>query len=398
MCHGQAVKLGVSTVLPVQNSLIHFYACFGLMDVAQQVFGEMPARDLVTWNTIIDGFAKTGEMESAHKLFDAMLERNVISWNVMITGYLNFQNPGNALKLFREMVLKSFNGNDTTMVQVITACGRSHRLKEGRSVHGFLVKSFSSSSLIIDTAMIDMYGKCGKIDTAQLIFNRMPRKNLVSWNALILGHCIHGNPAEGLNLYAEMTGKISRNSRLDADIEVNFIDADIEVNFILPDELTFIGVLCACARLGLLEEGKNHFYEMTNVFSIKPNFAHYWCLSNLMASVDLMQEALSILKNIPADEDVHQEWAALFGSCRFEGDVMLGERIAKELIEQEPKNFSHYNLLVNVYAAAGMWGEVARTKTIMKERGIKRAPSCSLKDLKEIVSNAKVVTKHRCCA
>lgn len=373
MCHGQAAKLGVSTVLPVQNSLIHLYACSGLMDVANKVFVEMLVRDLVTWNTIVDGFAKIGEMGSAHKLFDTMPERNVVSWNVMITGYLNFRNPGQALKLFREMVLQCFDVNDTTMVQVITACGRSHRLKEGRSVHGFLVKWFPSLSLIIETAMIDMYSKCGRVDIAQWIFERMRRKNAVSWNAMILGHCIHGNPVEGLSLYAEMKDRIR------------------VVDSLLPDELTFIGVLCACARLGLLEEGRNHFSQMTDVFCIKPNFGHYWCLSNLMANVGLMQEAVSILKNIPSDEGMHGEepvWAGVFGSCRFEGDVMLGEQIAKELIEQDPHNFCHYNLLGNVYAAAGKWEEVARTKETMKGRGIRRAPCCSLNDLKEIVSNA----------
>lgn len=374
MCHGQAVKLGVSTVLPVQNSLIHLYACSGLMDVANEVFVEMLVRDLVTWNTIVDGFAKIGEMGSAHKLFDTMPERNVVSWNVMITGYLNFRNPGHALKLFREMVLQCFDGNDTTMVQVITACGRSHRLKEGRSVHGFLVKWFPSLSLIIETAMIDMYSKCGRVDIAQRIFERMRRKNSVSWNAMILGHCIHGNPVEGLSLYAEMKARIG------------------VVDSLRPDELTFIGVLCACARLGLLEEGRNHFSQMTDVFCIKPNFGHYWCLSSLMANVGLMQEAVSILKNSQSDEGMQGEesvWAGVFGSCRFEGDVMLGEQIAKELIEQDPHNFCHYNLLVNVYAAAGKWEEVDRTKETMNGRGIRRAPCCSLNDLKEIVSNAK---------
>lgn len=395
MCHGHAVKLGVDTVLPVQNSLVHFYACCGMMDVAYKVFVEMLVRDLVSWNTMVDGFAKVGEMGLAHKLFDAMPERNVVSWNVMITGYLKFRNPGNALKLFREMRVRSFESNDTTMVQVITACGRSNRLIEGRSVHGFLFRSFSRFSLIIDTAMVDMYSKCGRIDVAQSIFERMQRKNSVSWNAMILGHCIHGNPVEGLSLYAEMLDNIRQKDRLAAELASNF--KSNEESWILPDELTFIGVLCACARLGFLEEGRNHFSQMTEVFCLKPNFGHYWCLANLMANVGLMQEAVSILKNIPIDEDMPQEssvWAGLFGSCRFEGDIVLGEKLAKDLIEQDPHNFSHYNLLVNVYAAAGKWEQVARTKEIMKEKGIRKAPSCSLKELKEIVSNVQMASRE----
>ncbi|KAL2249177.1 pentatricopeptide repeat-containing protein At3g51320 [Sesamum indicum] len=391
MCHGQALRFGVDNVLPVQNSLVHFYACCGLMDVAWKVFDGMLTKDSVSWNTIIDGFAKVGEMGLAHKLFDTMPEKNVVSWNVMMTGYLNFRKPGNALKLFREMVVQGFESNDTTAVNVIAACGRSNRLKEGRSVHGFLVKAFNSSSLIIDTALIDMYSKCGRVDLAQVIFNRMPSKNLVSWNAMILGHCINANPLDGLNLYSVMVDRI----RCKDESAVKF-DKDVkldEASLILPEEVTFIGILCACARKGMLTEGRDYLSQMIDVFHVKPNFAHYWCMANLMANVGLMQEAVDILRNIPIDEDASPEsslWAGLFGSCRFQRDVSLAEQIAKGLIEQDPQNFSHHNLLVNIYAAAGRWEEVARTKELMKGRGIKRVPCCGLKDLKEIVQNAKV--------
>ncbi|GFP90069.1 pentatricopeptide repeat-containing protein at3g51320 [Phtheirospermum japonicum] len=378
MCHGHAAKFGVDRVLPVQNSLVHFYACCGLMDVACRVFDEMPMRDLVTWNTIIDGFAKAGEMGLAHKMFDKLPVRNVVSWNVMITGYLDFRNPGNALKLFREMMARRFVSSDTTMVNVIVACGRSNRLKEGKSVHGHLVKTFLGSSLIIDTTMIDMYSKCGRVDIARVIFDKMPTKNVVSWNAMVLGHCIHGDPVDGIGLYSEMVDKIISNG-----------------NRAEPDEITFIGVLCACARLGMLTEGKNYFSQMIDFFEVKPNFAHYWCMANLMARVGLMHEAIYVLTNIPIDDDddvstEYSLWAGLFGSCRFLGDVTLGERIAKEMIEWDPRNFSHYNLLVNIYALAGRWDEVARVKSVMRERGIMKMPCCNLKDLNEIVCSVKV--------
>ncbi|KAK4403800.1 Pentatricopeptide repeat-containing protein [Sesamum angolense] len=385
-----ALRFGVDNVLPVQNSLIHFYACCGLMDVAWKVFEGMLTKDSVSWNTIIDGFSKIGEMGLAHKLFDTMPTKNVVSWNVMMTGYLNFRKPGNALKLFREMVVQGFESNDTTAVNVIAACGRSSRLKEGRSVHGFLVKAFISLSLIIDTALIDMYSKCGRVDLAQAIFNRMPSKNLVSWNAMILGHCVNANPLDGLNLYSEMVDEIRCKDESAVKFDKN-VKLD-EVSFILPDEVTFIGILCACARKLMLTEGRDYLSQI-DVFHVKPNFAHYWCMANLMANVGLMQEAVDILRNIPIDEDVSPEsslWAGLFGSCRFQGDVSLAEQIAKGLIAQDPQNFSHHNLLVNIYAAAGRWEEVARTKELMKGRGIKRVPCCSLKDLQEIVRIAKV--------
>ncbi|CAI9767427.1 unnamed protein product [Fraxinus pennsylvanica] len=285
-CHGQALKHGVDGVLPVQNSLIHLYACCGLMEIAEKVYVEMPVRDLVSWNTIVDGFAKVGEMGQAHHVFDAMPERNVVSWNVMIT-------------------------------------------------------------------------------------------------------------VDGISLYTEMVEK----TRVLGDSNVN-TNKNVKLNErdkILPDEVTFIGILCACARKGMLVEGRNYFSQMVDVFHVKPNFAHYWCMANLMANVGLVQEAVNILMNIPADKDVSPEsslWAGLLGSSRFQGDLILGEKIAKELIEQDPQKFSYYMLLVNIYAVAGKWEEVSRIRDMMKERGIKRVPGCTLEDLKNVVHTLKL--RDRC--
>ncbi|KZV24313.1 pentatricopeptide repeat-containing protein [Dorcoceras hygrometricum] len=386
MCQGQTVKFGVDGVLPVQNSFIHLYACCKITDVAMKTFVEMPIKDLVSWNTIIHAFMKEGKMDVAHRLFDSMPERNVISWNVMISGYLNFQNPGIAMMLFRKMMKLGFKSNDTTIVNVLTACGRSNRLTEGRSVHGFVVKSFSTSRLNVDSAVIHMYCKCRRVDHAKIIFNRMSSKNLVSWNMMILGHCIHGDPIDGLNLYSEMVDKsrMLNRSTLNSDKNVNLDEKDC----IIPDEITFIGVLCACARKGMLNEGRNYFSQMIDVFHLKPNFAHYWCMANLMASVGQVQDAVDLLNNIPIDTHGYPEsslWAGLFASCRFQGAVNLGERVANDLIEQDPQNFSYYALLVNIYAVSGRWEEVNSTKDMMKRRGIRRMPGCNLKDLTEVV-------------
>ncbi|WCJ32703.1 Pentatricopeptide repeat (PPR) superfamily protein [Euphorbia peplus] len=93
------------------------------------------------------------------------------------------------------------------------------------------------------------------------------------------------------------------------------------------------------------------------------------------------------------DEIVSSEsvvWANLLTSCRFRENASLGEKIAKSLIDVEPWNFSHYQLLLNVYSAAGKWEDVARVKEIVKERRIGRMPGCNLVDLKDIVHKYKV--------
>ncbi|RVW51780.1 Pentatricopeptide repeat-containing protein [Vitis vinifera] len=340
----QAIKNGVDNVLDVQNSMVHMYGCCGVVECAEKVFGEMSKRDLVSWNSIIDAYAKLGHLVLAHRLFDAMPERNAT---------------------------------------------------EGRKIiHGVLIRTFLKSSLILDTALIDMYSKCERVDVARVVYDRMTKRNLVCWNAMILGHCIHGNAEDGLKLFEEMVDGIRSE---DGEINLDKGIKRIEGQGLIPDEITFIGVLCACAREGLLAEGRSYYSQMINTFHIKPNFAHYWCMANLFAGVGLVQEAEEILRSMPEeDEDLSWEssfWAGLLSSCRFQGEVFLGERIATYLIESEPQNISYYRLLLNVYAVAGRWEDVARVKEMVKERGIKQMPGCNLADLKEIVHEFKLGEK-----
>ncbi|XP_027361716.1 pentatricopeptide repeat-containing protein At3g51320 [Abrus precatorius] len=393
-CHAQVIKNGVDSVLPVQNSLIHMYACCGVIRVARVIFDSMLTRDLVSWNSIVDGYMVAAELSDAHQLFGVMPERNLITWNVMISGYLKARNPGYAMKLFREMCRMGLRGNARTMVCVATACGRSARFKEGRSVHGSIVRMFMRSSLILDTALIDMYCKCGRVEIAQRVFERMTNRNLVSWNAMILGHCIRGCPEDGLNLFDVMVGMGKMKHEIETD---QSLSADRGLVRLLPDEVTFIGILCACARAELLSEGRSYFKQMTDVFGVKPNFAHFWCMANLLANVGHVDEAEEFLQSMAKfDGDMSYEsliWASLLGLCCFKREVYLGEQIAKLLVDMDPKNLACYQFLLIIYAVAAQWENVSRVQNLMKERGIEIIPGSSLMDLKNIVHNFKVSNK-----
>ncbi|KAL2926759.1 hypothetical protein RDABS01_028625 [Bienertia sinuspersici] len=390
MVHGQVIKRGFDGVLQIRNSLIHMYGCCGVIQNALKVFEVMLERDLVSWNSMLNGIVKADNMRIAHKLFDAMPEKNVVSWNIMMSGYLEEHNPGVVLKLFREMMRRGLSRNDTTIVNVLVACGRSARLKEGASVHAFLVRRLWNLSLIMNTALIDMYSKCQKVDVGRCIFDGLYERSLVCWNSMILGHCLHGNPKDGLHLFEDMIFSV----KLDSDAEVHGYAYVSGRQRMIPDEITYVGVLCACARAGLLEEGRAYFSQMVNLFGIKPNFAHYWCMANLLASKGLVLEALGTVRKVNEFvDDMPSEsllWANLLGSCRFEGDSSLAEQAVKALIEIEPQNTMCYALLLNIYATAGRWEDAAEVKELMKKRDAEKLCGCSLLDLIEIVHNFRV--------
>lgn len=165
-----------------------------------------------------------------------------------------------------------------------------------------------------------------------------------------------------------------------------------EGDHVLPDEITFVGVLCACVHEGLVTQAGRYFGYMSDLLGVKPNFAHYWCMAYFLAHVDLMQEPRgnkitkehSDREHLPLSSSLRSE---LLGLACFRGDVMLGEQIANKLIEQDPEIFWCHLLLVNIYATASHWDEAAQTKERFKKRSMERVPGCSLKNLKELVHN-----------
>lgn len=179
------------------------------------MFDEMGSRDLVSWNAMVDGYVKVGDLGTAREVFDSMGARNVVSWNVMVGGYVKGRRTEAGLGLVRELMMEGggrVKANVRTLVNAATGCGRIGRGREGRSVHGYLVRNFAGKEkegegvLIFGTALVDMYGKCGRIGDARRVFDGLKGRNLVCWNAMILGYCVHGDPRDGISLFEEMVG------------------------------------------------------------------------------------------------------------------------------------------------------------------------------------------------
>jgi pentatricopeptide repeat protein len=152
-------------------------------------------------------FAGTaGGIDAARQVFDQMLLRNVVSWNVMINGYVKAKRPEQALEVVRWMAKVGVRGTATTMVGAATACARLGRIGSGREVHCAFLRRFEDDNLLVWTALVDMYSKCRRVGAARKVFDRLSIRNLVCWNAMIIGHCVYGQPGDGIKLFHQMIG------------------------------------------------------------------------------------------------------------------------------------------------------------------------------------------------
>ncbi|KAG5000870.1 hypothetical protein JHK87_021942 [Glycine soja] len=343
--------------LILENVLIDMLAACGEMDEAQSVFDNMKNRDVISWTSIVTGFANIGQIDLARKYFDQIPERDYVSWTAMIDGYLRMNRFIEALALFREMQMSNVKPDEFTMVSILTACAHLGALELGEWVKTYIDKNSIKNDTFVGNALIDMYFKCGNVGKAKKVFKEMHHKDKFTWTAMIVGLAINGHGEEALAMFS------------------NMIEASIT-----PDEITYIGVLCACTHAGMVEKGQSFFISMTMQHGIKPNVTHYGCMVDLLGRAGRLEEAHEVIVNMPVKPN-SIVWGSLLGACRVHKNVPLAEMAAKQILELEPENGAVYVLLCNIYAACKRWENLRQVRKLMMERGIKKTPGCSLMEL-----------------
>ncbi|XP_031505658.1 pentatricopeptide repeat-containing protein At5g61800-like isoform X2 [Nymphaea colorata] len=331
-------------------------ACVLLQSIhpdAEQLFGEVPRRDIVTCNTMIDGYVKSGEIDCARQLFDDMPTRDVFSWGTILAGYAQNNRFGEVLTLFGLMVAGGVKPDNVAMVIVLSGCGQLEAFKQGRSVHSYIQRRNIRLDVFLYTGLIDMYAKCGCIDNAFRLFLESREKNLVTWNSMIMGMAMHGHAMQALNLFDDMQR------------------AEIQ-----PDSITFLGVLVACSHAGLVGLAWKYFASMDTVYKVVPELKHYGCMADLLGRAGLLREALEMIGTMPMKPDVFV-WGGLLGGCRIHGNVEIAENAVKHLLELDPEDGGIYSIMANIYAAAHRWEDVASLRKMMNISGVRKVPGCS---------------------
>ncbi|XP_026660588.2 pentatricopeptide repeat-containing protein At4g30700 [Phoenix dactylifera] len=307
-------------------------------------------------------YCRLNDMEAARKVFDAMPEKSMASWNAMISGYAQNGLTEMAISLFREMQDLNVRPNQITVTSTLSACAQLGALTLGKWVHQIITQEDLELNVYVLTALIDMYAKCGSIMEARRIFDGMVEKNVVSWNAMILGYGLHGQGLEALKLFKEML-----NAR------------------IAPTGVTFLSVLYACSHGGLVEEGRAAFWSMTCDHGIKPGPEHYACMVDLLGRAGQLKEALEFIETVPESAGPGV-WGALLGACMKHKETSLARLASEKLFELEPENTSYYVLLSNIYSANRNYPEAAMVRQQdAKSRKLPKTPGCTLIEIRDEV-------------
>ena len=133
-----------------------------------------------------------------------------------------------------------------------------------------------------------------------------------------------------------------------------------------------------------MDEGKQYFKCIDRDYGITPRMEHYACMVDLLGHVGCLDEATDFIKGMPVEPGA-SVWGALLLAHRIHCNIKLAECASKHLLELEPKNSGNYVLLSNIYAAAGRWDDVAKMRTMLKDRRVKKGPGCSWIEIKNKV-------------
>ncbi|KAG2290264.1 hypothetical protein Bca52824_049868 [Brassica carinata] len=352
--HGYVITTGlVDFMVGVGNGLVNMYAKCGSIDDARRVFCFMKEKDSVSWNSMITGLDQNGCFQEALERYQSMRRHGIL--------------PGSFALISSLSSCASFKGQrlDNFMyATVLSAFASVATLERGMEVHACSVRACLESDVVVGSALVDMYSKCGRVDYALRFFSAMPVKNSYSWNSMISGYARHGQGEEALKLFENM--------KLDGQTP--------------PDHVTFVGVLSACSHAGLVKEGFKHFESMSDSYGLAPRIEHFSCMADLLGRAGELDKLEDFIDKMPMKPNV-LIWRTVLGACcRANGrKAELGRKAAEMLFEMEPENAVNYVLLGNMYASGGRWEDLVKARKKMKDADVKKEAGYSWVTMKDRV-------------
>ncbi|KAK7316674.1 hypothetical protein RJT34_00309 [Clitoria ternatea] len=414
MVHGCLVKKGLLMDVVIGSSLVGMYAKCNAFECAIQMFDEMPEKDVACWNTVIscyyqsgrfeealryfdmmrrfgfepdsvtittaisscarlldlkrgmeihksltdigflmdsfvssallDMYGKCGRLKMAVKIFEQIPNKTVVAWNSMITGYGLKGDSFQCIQLFKRMCNEGVKPTLTTLCSLIMVCSKLARLLEGKFVHGYMIRNRIQPDVFINSSLMDLYLKCGKVGLAENIFKLISKSKVVYWNVMISGYVAVGKFFDALGCFSEMRESL-----------------------VEPDAITLTSALAACSQLAALEKGKE-IHNLIIERNLCNNEVVMGALLDMYAKCGAVDEAFEVFKCLPERDLV--SWTSMITAYGSHGQAYEALELFSEMLQTNVKpdrvtflailsacghaglvdeGCFHFNQMINVY-------------------------------------------------
>ncbi|KAJ4706108.1 Pentatricopeptide repeat-containing protein [Melia azedarach] len=307
--HVHTLKLGFESYLFVSNALIHMYAACGDLGLARKLFDVMSVRDLVSWNSLICGYSQCNRFEEVLCLFNSMQEDNI-------------------------------KADAVTMVKVILACIYLGNWAIADSVIRYIEEKDIEIDVYLGNTLIDMYGRRGLVDLAREVFNQMCDKNVISWNAMIMGYAKATHLIEARQLLDEMprrdviswTSLITGYSRANQFAEALNLFQEMMLSKVKPDEITVASVLSACAHLGSLDMGEA-IHDYIQRIGTKMDIYVGNSLVDMYCKCGAVEKALMVFHEMEKKDSV--SWTSIISGLAVNGFADYALELFKQMLRED---------------------------------------------------------------
>lgn len=320
--HGFCYKIGLDSNAHVGTVLVSMYSKCKCLTSAYRVFDDLSHPDLVTWSALITGFSRSGDNEKA-------------------------------LRFFHRMNTGGRKADSVLIASALAATAQLAIVRPGIEIHGYAVRHYFDWEVIVSSALVDMYSKCGFMGLGIKVFKNMPQRNIVSYNSVIACFGLYGCASEAFEMFRGM---------LEEGLK--------------PDETTFSALLCACCHAGLVKEGWAIFRRMEDEFGIIPKVEHYIHLVKLLGMEGELEEAYDLIITLPEPID-SGIWGALLSCCDVHKNSKLAEFVAQRIFDNKIEKNTYKVMLSNLYACGGRWDEVKQMREDMVGKGNMKLPGVS---------------------
>eukprot|EP01018_Ginkgo_biloba_P002453 Gb_38938 [translate_table: standard] len=266
-------------------------------------------------NALVDMYAKCGRIEEARQLFDEIPIQDEGSWNALITGYAQNGYAEEALKLFCEMQQAGLNLNHFTFGSVLKACSSVSAQEHGKQVHARIIKTGFESDVYVGSAILDMYAKCGGVEDALAMFYKMPKRNVVTWNAMIAGF-FQTEDVDESSKYVEKALNIF---------------CQMQRTGMKPNHFTLSSILRACTSLAVLEHGKQvHVHVIKSRFELDEFVGS--ALVDMYAKCGIVEDARKWFDKMPKQDIV--SWTAMVAGYTQNGHGEEAVKLFRQVLRE----------------------------------------------------------------
>ena len=298
-----------------------------------------PCPPIFLLNRTIETYGKCGSLRDARELFDEMPQRDGGSWNAMIVAYSREGRPGDVTSFFSNMNSSGILANEITFAVVLSSCGDTLQLFLGRQIHGLNVKRGFLGNVILESSLVDVYGKCFVIEDARRVFEEIKFKNLVSWNVIVRRYLEARKGSEALAMFSRMIREGFR-----------------------PLNFTFSNALIACCEINGEREG-----QQVHAVAVKSAVGEDGVISasllQMYAKCGLLEDACLIF-NLQGPRNVFTE-TSLVSECARQGRI----RDAEELFDKmQHRSIVSWNALLVAYIRSFSWEKALELAKRMVEK------------------------------